>query len=525
MEEGSQIVDVFLLDSSGENGEQLISNGEIITASDRTIRIVTLDFLAGGGDGYPYPDLSAPDRVDLEDVTTDAGQATFADPGSEQDALAEYLLANFLETPYSEADTPAEEDTRIIFGQATTINQSPTAIFTADPTMGTVPLEVSFDASGSSDADGMIVAYEWNFGDGTTGEGVTTTHVYSMPGTYTVVLTVTDDDGATATASQTITVEEDMQGGTARVQIIHNADSETVQVLVNGEEFLPTLAYRTATPYVDVPANTPLEITLIPVNKFSRFPDPIRATITLDADVSYVAMAYGTFDTADDFPVEIGLFEGAVENVGDQEVAIQFFHGSNDAGDVDITLEDGSVLFDDVSYGAFGDGYLTVPADRYTVNVTPADDNSNIVATYSAGFSFWKRRSAVIFASELIEDGTFAPWVALSNGGTYPLSRITGLVQPEVFAQNITESNGLINIAPNPAYDFARISLDLTESGATILNLLGTQGELLKNLNFGTLSAGKHNVDLDVSNLSAGSYYLQLQTDGKVQTVPFVITK
>ena len=64
---------------------------------------------------------------------------------------------------------------------------------------------VNFDAGGSSDNVG-IVSYEWSFGDGTTGTGETTSHTYTNPGTYTVILTVKDAAGNSATRSITITV-------------------------------------------------------------------------------------------------------------------------------------------------------------------------------------------------------------------------------------------------------------------------------------------------------------------------------
>jgi len=85
-------------------------------------------------------------------------------------------------------------------------NQSPDASFTADPTSGAAPLEVSFDAEGSSDSDGSIINYEWDFVDGETGSGETTSHTYDSSGDYTVKLTVTDDDGATDVATKTIEV-------------------------------------------------------------------------------------------------------------------------------------------------------------------------------------------------------------------------------------------------------------------------------------------------------------------------------
>ncbi|MFD1247604.1 PKD domain-containing protein [Nocardioides ginsengisoli] len=64
----------------------------------------------------------------------------------------------------------------------------------------------SFDGSGSADADGTVVTWAWDFGDNTTGSGITPNHVYATPGTYQVKLTVTDDDGATGTVTQPVTI-------------------------------------------------------------------------------------------------------------------------------------------------------------------------------------------------------------------------------------------------------------------------------------------------------------------------------
>ena len=85
-------------------------------------------------------------------------------------------------------------------------NQSPNASFSANPTNGEAPLEVSFDASGSSDSDGSIISYNWDFGDGSSGSGETVTNTYESAGDYTVELKVIDNDGATDTTTQTIDV-------------------------------------------------------------------------------------------------------------------------------------------------------------------------------------------------------------------------------------------------------------------------------------------------------------------------------
>lgn len=83
-------------------------------------------------------------------------------------------------------------------------NQPPVASFTYSCT----GLTCNFDGSASDDLDGTIISYAWDFGDGGTGTGVTASHIYGSSGTYTVVLTVTDDDNATDTDAQPVTVSE-----------------------------------------------------------------------------------------------------------------------------------------------------------------------------------------------------------------------------------------------------------------------------------------------------------------------------
>jgi len=85
-------------------------------------------------------------------------------------------------------------------------NQPPVARFTFSPTNPLVNQWITFDATSSYDPDGSIVSYAWDFGDGATATGSRVTKRYSAAGTYTVTLTVTDNRGATNSASQTITV-------------------------------------------------------------------------------------------------------------------------------------------------------------------------------------------------------------------------------------------------------------------------------------------------------------------------------
>ncbi len=94
-------------------------------------------------------------------------------------------------------------------GTTTPTNTAPVASLTASVLTGTEPLEVSFDASASTDADGDTLTYSIDYGDGTFGREVLSTHTYSA-GEYIATLTISDGKGGADTASVTILVDEDI---------------------------------------------------------------------------------------------------------------------------------------------------------------------------------------------------------------------------------------------------------------------------------------------------------------------------
>ena len=113
-----------------------------------------------------------------------------------------------------------------------TPNERPTAAFTVNVNEGNAPLAVRFDASSSTDPDGQIVSYAWEFGDGNTGSGRIVTHTYEVPGAYTPSLTVTDDRGATHTATgDAITVFHPPGTGENEISgtIWHDANADGVR--------------------------------------------------------------------------------------------------------------------------------------------------------------------------------------------------------------------------------------------------------------------------------------------------------
>ncbi len=89
---------------------------------------------------------------------------------------------------------------------------APAAAFTIAPSTPAPGSSVSFDASGSTDPEGTITDYSWNFGDGTpvqdAGGSAAVQHTFASRGTYTVALTVTNNYGQTSTSTHTVTVDD-----------------------------------------------------------------------------------------------------------------------------------------------------------------------------------------------------------------------------------------------------------------------------------------------------------------------------
>ena len=136
MPPGSRVRSMVVIDELGAVTDTVIEGGEIVGDPARPIRLVTLNYLANLGDDFPVlvphrnrvdlngevgqfnsPDLDFPDTngngVIDGPVLTDPGLSTFAEPGTEQDAFAEYLAQFFSETPFDMVETSPPHDQRI----------------------------------------------------------------------------------------------------------------------------------------------------------------------------------------------------------------------------------------------------------------------------------------------------------------------------------------------------------------------------------------------------------------------------
>jgi len=214
------------LDSDQMVAEIFAAPSLAIRAEDRMAAGVTNAFLAEistGGDA-----AGAVIAWDFGDGSTAEGAAAehvFATPGT-------YLVTARARFPQAVA---ACQD--IVVQRKVIVNAPPTAVI-AGPAVAATGEAVVFDAEGSSDPDGALTGFAWDFGDGTSGTGVRAPHVFAEPGSYTLTLTVTDNAGtgnSTHAASWPVTVNPAPMAGLATPRALC-AGTETVWTAVAGPE-------------------------------------------------------------------------------------------------------------------------------------------------------------------------------------------------------------------------------------------------------------------------------------------------
>ncbi len=129
---GSKIQSMVLIDSTGKRLDTIVRFGLLHGDTSRIIKVVTLDFLASGGDNYPFV-ANGFNRINLDTAIKDSMVAKFQANGSEQDAFAEYFVAKHQTNPYAMRDTGLIGDTRIQL-----LNARPDGIFAPVPPVITI---------------------------------------------------------------------------------------------------------------------------------------------------------------------------------------------------------------------------------------------------------------------------------------------------------------------------------------------------------------------------------------------------
>jgi hypothetical protein len=304
----------------------------------------------------------------------------------------------------------------------------------------------------------------------------------------------------------------------ARLQVIHNSTAlELVDVFVNGDLFLEDFAFRTATPFVDVPAGVDLDIRIAPAGEgIGASVGPF--TFNLTDGEKYILVANGIFTK--DYPFQFNLypFAGAREmatNASNTDVLV--FHGSQNAPVVDVyesSVPAGTVV-DNLAYGEFA-GYLELPTADYILNVQD-ETGAVTVASYSAPLATLELdgQALVVVASGLLGDGAdpaFGLYVALASGGD-----LIALPVYTTSAPIVTDNSVNINVYPNPVSSRLNIEFDVTREANITVEIYSIIGSRIATIYNERNAMGYKSVSYDVSNLPSGIYLVTV-TNGQTRT-------
>ena len=330
------------------------------------------------------------------------------------------------------------------------------------------------------------------------------------------------------------------QAQNARLQVIHNAadpGAASVDIYVNGDLLLNDFGFREATEFIDVPANTELNIGVAPGTSASAADTLKNFAVTLAENETYVAVANGVLNpdnfaaNPDGASTAFNLYVKAMarEMAMDSE-SVEFFvlHGSTDAPTVDVIARDVATLVDDAPYTAMTD-YIAVPPASYLLDVTPGDDNNTIVATFEADLSGLTGGAAAVFASGFLtpsanQDGpAFGIFAALPNGTVVSFDAITS-IDDEISNLQVTKFE-LNQNYPNPFNPSTTISFALPNAEYVTVKVFNLVGQEVATLASKEFAAGSYKLQFNANDLGSGIYFYTIQAGDFTQTRRMTVLK
>ena len=235
-EPGTYLAELTVTDDGGESGSDTVEV-TVSSAPPDAAFSASCSYRACSFDGTGSSD---------SDGTIVSHAWDFGDGSGGTDAMADHTYADPGTYTVTLTVTDNHGETDDVSHDVTATNQAPQADAEGDCNFTIC----SFDGTGSSDSDGTIVAYVWDFGDGTIGNGATPEHVYAAAGTYDVSLTVTDNHGGTDVATT--------QVAATAPSAVHLHDLKPTPYDLEGDKWVARLlvktrdANRVKTPGVEV---------------------------------------------------------------------------------------------------------------------------------------------------------------------------------------------------------------------------------------------------------------------------------
>lgn len=232
---------------------------------------------------------------------------------------------------------------------------------------------------------------------------------------------------------------------TARLQVIHNSPDPTVDVYAGNTKLLDEFEFRSATPFIDVPADIDINLGVAPASSTGPADAIFNTTVNFESGKTYAAFASGiVFNGATPFTI---LADAAIESaVNPAKIEFATLHGSPGAPAVDVAVYNGPTLISDISYGEFTP-YLGVDPGVYLLQVKAAG-TSTVVGTFRADLSGLDGQAARVFASGILNgtpafglfaafpDGTVVEFPPASTNGRIQIIHNSPSATVDIYADN-----------------------------------------------------------------------------------------
>lgn len=317
----------------------------------------------------------------------------------------------------------------------------------------------------------------------------------------------------------------------ARAQFIHNVpdvSASVVDVYMNGTLIADDLAFRSATPFVTVPAAVPNTFALAPAD--SDGPEDAIAflTSTFEPNLTHYAVFNGLVSNTGYNPIQplqLSLFVDArEESTNATQCDVLFYHGSTDTPALDISELTLPIpgMVDNLMYDGWG-GYLAFDATGdYGVELTTLGGVSLGQFALPINSDNWVGRSVFVFASGFLnpennsQGESLALYAVFADGTSFPLNPFV----------NIDEEKAVValSIYPNPASTVLNWNAQLSNAQILNVELIDINGKVIfleRNLSCG-LSTTR---SIDVSSLPEGYYFLRIQNRQLAKTIGFGLIK
>ena len=324
----------------------------------------------------------------------------------------------------------------------------------------------------------------------------------------------------------------------ARLQVIHNAAdpaAASVDIYVNGTLWKDNVAFRAATAFEDVPANTSLNIGVAPGSSTSVSDTLANFQVTLNAGEAYVAIANGVLNPAnfaanpDGQSTAFNLWIKTLAREAGSGGNVEFFalHGATDAPGVDITARGVATLVDNAIYGDITD-YIAVPPASYILDVTDST-GAVTVASFVADLSGLADGAAAVFASGFLtpsanQNGSaFGLFAALANGTVVEFpAEVTSVSE---IPSQLPDRFELSQNYPNPFNPSTEIVFSLPSEQFTRVVVYNSLGQEVARLAEETFDAGVYRLTFEAAGLPSGTYFYRIEAGSFTSTKKMMLLK